>query len=114
MSSGVIRPFINEYIKSNCAIIFLFHKQFRHLNMQIITVFTVTVVMFLFISSGNIYGYPSASHYQTIADHGHDFEVSKLQPFSGIDDYHLTSNLHDQNRRLLPYIYYPHKRLIDF
>ncbi|CAF4508175.1 unnamed protein product [Rotaria socialis] len=82
--------------------------------MQTIAVFTVTAAVFLFISNGNIYGYPSASHYQAIADHGHDFEVSKSQPFSNNDDYHVTSNLHEQNRRLLPFIYYPHKRLIDF
>ncbi|CAF2483946.1 unnamed protein product [Rotaria sp. Silwood2] len=78
------------------------------------TVFTVTLVVLLVISSGHIYGHPSASSYHPIVDYGHGFKLLQSHHLLNNDNQHITSNMDDADQPLLSYIYHPRKRLIDF
>lgn len=76
------------------------------------TLFTITLVVFLIISSGYVYGNP-ATQYQEVAGRGHDFKILKPHRFLS-NDYHLPSNFNEDEQAFLTSFYHPRKRLIDF
>jgi len=75
-------------------------------------VFTIPLFIFLLMSSGHIYGYPSESFYGVITNHGHNLKVFRRpQMVNNNNHYRLTLNTNNGDQS---YIYHPHKRLIDF
>ncbi len=77
-------------------------------------VFTIPLFVLLLISNRHIYGYPSTSLHDAITNHGHGFKVLQRPQLTNNDRYDITSNINNEDRSLLTYMYYLHKRLIDF
>ncbi|UJR37187.1 hypothetical protein I4U23_029895 [Adineta vaga] len=77
-------------------------------------VFTIPLFIFLILSLGHVYSYPSVGLHNTMINNKHDLKDFYYQQMLNNEKTYKLLNMNNEKQFPSSYIDYIHKRLIDF